>query len=157
MASARLSVRRTSNPASAAAYAMPCPIVPAPTTATGPALMPPARPPPGVRPRAGWYRSRPPEVEQLPHCGYVVDGPDNELHARPVQRCHQRTIDERVLLPQDGGACVPQRPERLDGIGRAQHAQPQTRSRGAEALDNTVVERVHGVAGRIGAVAQDVE
>ncbi len=43
-ASARLSVRCTSSPASATAYAIPCPMVPAPITATGPALMRRARP-----------------------------------------------------------------------------------------------------------------
>src|SRR2546425_356419 len=57
-ASALASVSATSHPASAATYAMPWPIVPAPTTATRGALMPPPRSPAGPR-RARWCRWRP--------------------------------------------------------------------------------------------------
>ena len=57
-ASARLSVSATLQPPSAAAQAMPWPIVPAPMTATRPTLMRPPRSRGGPR-RGSWCRSRP--------------------------------------------------------------------------------------------------
>src|SRR3989441_1523520 len=157
-----LSVRVTGQPASAAAYAMPCPMVPAPTTVTRGGFTPRARlppPPPSVDGAAGDVRiiaAEPVHLEgdEVAHVQLVVHGPREDSVPPCVDRVHERGVDHLVLFPQHRGPRVLERLEGSDRIGGEQDPTRQGRPRHSQATHDPVIEAVHRAASLVGALVE---